>query len=290
MVSLLRLSQMLALSAAVLTLSVQAKAQDAAPAADSDWALTVLPERRATLAVVDFSSGISIAARCIDGTYDVILAGLPAAPGRATTRELALAVGEAGELQTTVWSVAEDRTSAFSRIPAMVARELAKGGQLQIVVPAVEPGGRRTRYLSSLTPSSRAIEQTLTACGRALVDPRNSRYDGNGQDGLPSPLEWVRMPQPEFPESVRGKIPTEGYVVLSCVTGANGSITNCQTESEAPSGFRLTESVLDSLGPARLKLSEAAVESGAKLEGRLFVFTVNFVLRGREPFGPRPPR
>ncbi len=130
-----------------------------------------------------------------------------------------------------------------------------------------------------LDPSSIAIEQTLTACGRPMVDPREARakeIDGNGQDGLPDTVQWQTMPRPVFPESVNGRSPLEGYVVLSCVLTDTCQMTECQTESEQPAGYNLWRSVERSLPRARLKLSEQAAAAGVSLAGRMVRFSVNF--------------
>ncbi|GAW40476.1 hypothetical protein SH203_00874 [Brevundimonas sp. SH203] len=255
-----------------------ALAQDNPPQAE-DWTLTSVPERKATMATIEFTSGLAIAARCVDGVYDVLITGLPEAPRSTLSRDLGIQSGDQTEPYTSVWSVGTQRNTAFSRLPAVVARDLAKGGRLQVIVPSPTPGGPRTRYVMELNPSSTAIEQTLTACGRPLVDPREARaeeIDGNGQDGLPDTVRWESVPRPTFPESVNGRSPLEGYVVLSCVVTAEGRMTECQTESEHPAGYNLWRSVERSLPRARLKLSDEAAAAGLPLAGRMVRFSVNF--------------
>ncbi|MFA4898152.1 MAG: hypothetical protein WC563_01380 [Brevundimonas sp.] len=237
-----------------------------------------MPERKAVLATIDFTSGLAIAARCVDGAYDVLISGLPEAPRRDMSRELGIQAGDQEEPYTSVWTVGTQRNTAFSRIPAVVARDLAKGGKLQVIVPSTS-GGPRTRYVMDLDPSSTAIEQTLTACGRPMIDPREARakeIDGNGQDGLPDTVQWQTMPRPVFPASVNGRSPLEGYVVLSCVLTDAGQMTECQTESEQPAGYNLWRSVERSLPRARLKLSEQAAAAGLSLAGRMVRFSVTF--------------
>ncbi len=241
--------------------------------------LASVPERKATIATINFTSDLGIVARCVDGVYDILITGLPEAPRRAMSRDLGIQVGDQEEPYTSVWTVGTNRNTAFSRIPAVVARDLAKGGKLQVIVPPPTPGAPRTRYVMDLNPSSTAIEQTLTACGRPMVDPREARaeeIDGNGQDGLPDTVQWASLPRPTFPESVNGRSPLEGYVVLSCVLTAEGRMTECQTESEQPSGYNLWRSVERSLPRARLKLSDEAAAAGLSLAGRMVRFSVNF--------------
>ncbi|WAC59227.1 hypothetical protein [Brevundimonas sp. SL130] len=228
--------------------------------------------------MIDFTSGLTIAARCVDGVYDVLITGLPEAPSRALSRELGIQAGDQEEPFTSVWTVGTQRDTAFSRIPAVVARDLAKGGKLQVIVPATSKSPR-TRYVMELNPSSTAIEQTLTACGRPMVDPREARSDeieGNGQDGLPSSVSWQTLPRPTFPDSVNGRSPTEGYVVLSCVVDALGGLNECQTESEQPAGYNLGRSVERSLPRARIKLTDEAAATGTPLAGLMIRFSVIF--------------
>lgn len=260
-----------------LATATPALAQESAPQGE-DWTLTSLPERKAIMATIDFTSGLAIAARCVDGVYDVLITGLPDAPNRTLSRELGIQAGDQQEPYTSAWTVGTQRNTAFSRIPAVVARDLAKGGKLQVIVPPTT-NGPRTRYVLELNPSSTAIEQTLTACGRPMVDPREVRadeIDGNGQDGLPTSVAWQTVPRPSFPESVNGRSPTDGYVVLSCVADERGGLTECQTESEQPPGYNLGRSVERSLPRARIKLTDEAVATGRPLAGRMIRFAVNF--------------
>jgi len=244
-----------------------------------DWAVAHRPEHDAVIAALEFTTGLSLVARCQNGVYDLILNGLPEAPANKPTRDLAIQVGDDGELKTTVWTVGTQRTTAFSRIPAMVARDLAEGGKLQILVPSEREGGPRTRYVMNIEPSGAAIETTLTACGRPLIDLRQVRaeeIEGNGQDGLPPAVAWQTMPRPTFPDSVNGRSPRLGYVVLSCVAEESGRLTECQIESEQPPGYNLGKAVERSLPRARLRLTEEGAASGHPLAGRMIVFSSIF--------------
>ena len=262
---------------AVATTTTPAFAQEITPQSE-DWTLTSAPERKAVLATIDFTSGLTIAARCVDNAYDVLITGLPEATRGSTSRELGIQAGDQEQPYTSVWTVGTQRSMAFSRLPAVVARDLAKGGKLQVIVPG-NNGGPRTRYVMELDPSSTAIEQTLTACGRPMVDPRETRaaeVDGNGQDGLPNTVQWQTMPRPTFPNPVRDRSPLEGYVVLSCVVTASGQLTECQPESEQPAGYDLWKAVERSLPRARLKLSDEASAARLTLADRMVRFSVNF--------------
>jgi len=250
-------------------------AQAQASAAPEDWVLTVVPDQKATLALVEFTSGISLAARCVDDAYDLLITGLPEAPQRATTRDLGLAVGDDDVTRRTIWTVGEDRTTAFSRIPAMVARRLAKGGELQIV--AQGPDDRRYRYVMDINPSSTAIEQTLTACGRPLVDPRDSLTEGEGQDGLPAPFTWERLPNPDF--STQALDAGEGYAALSCMPQQDGRLSECRIESEWPRRLGIGRAALRSMGRARLRQITTGDGSEPRFDNRVVAFAIAFKVK-----------
>lgn len=255
------------------TAEAQVAANPSPQIVDQDWVLTAFPARKTVIAVAAFDNGLALALRCVNNALNMTITGLPQAPRSSDTRLLGLSVGDHGP-KDGVWTVATEGGSAFSRIPAMIARQLAEGGPVQIIVPA-EPGGRRTRYEMTLNPSSTAIEQVLTACGRTLVDARASEVEGNGQDGLPPALDWSRSPQPRLPESPRGTA-SEGYVVLSCLSQADGRATDCLIESEHPQGFNLGRAVVRSVTDARLQLTPEGIERGVTLGGRVIVFTTTF--------------
>lgn len=265
----------IAIAVCAVTVAVSsANAQEAQPEPD-DWTLTVVPNRKATIATIEFSTGLSLAARCINGVYDLLITGLPDAPRADTSRELGLKVGEETELKTSVWTVGTQNGTAFSRLPAIVARRLAKGGELQILVPAAG-AQRRTRYVMALDPSSTALEQTLKACDRPLIDPRDNTREGEGQEDLPDGLIWTRPPRPQYPFFISNFSPKRGYAALSCVTTAEGRATDCQIESEQPPGYGFGRAALNSLDAARLNL--APINDGRPLAGRLFAFTIAFRL------------
>jgi hypothetical protein len=127
-----------------------------------------------------------------------------------------------------------------------------------------------------LGPSGEALEQTLIACGRPLEDPRDQRLTGDGGDGLPEGVTWLRPPRPQFPAAVRGRVPKEGYATFSCATRADGSLNDCQVEAEHPAGFNLSESVLPALRRARVGFSEEGQAAGMTPEGGVILFSVVF--------------
>lgn len=250
--------------------SLPAQAQDT-EAAGQDWILADIPERKAVVALAEFDNGVTLSSRCMDNVFEVTIHGLPEARGESRTLQISVG-GDAP--YASAWTVGTDRGAAFSRVPARLARELAKGGRLEIGVPG--PRGRPgTRYIMELAPSSSAIERTLTACGRALVDPRDLHSGDEAESGLPAGIAWDQAPRPTFPGSVRGRSPTKGFVTLTCVTRTTGRLEDCVIESEHPGGFNLGRSVRDSLSRAKVRSADRA---SPLIDGRMIMFTVAFVM------------
>lgn len=264
----------IAITAALITAS-GASAQDTA--APDDWILTRVADKDAVIATVQFSNGITLVSRCAGQAFDVLILGLPEARRGSISRPLTFLAGNETEEAPYVWSVGADPTTAFSRIPAITARSLAKGGKLQIIIPG-DSGRPRTRYVMELGQSGSAVEETLTHCNRALVDPRDNELEGDG-DGLPTGIVWTRPPRPTFPDSVQGRSPVYGYVAMSCLVTAQGRPDNCQIESEQPAGFFLGRSVVSSLRAARLGQTDEARAAGRPFGGSIILFTVNFELQ-----------
>lgn len=269
------MARLFSISAVVAALMASAAssayAQEAAPAGQ-DWVLAEVPERKAVVAMAEFDNGISLASRCMDGVFEVTLHGLPEV--RGPSRTLQIAVGEE-EPYDTAWTVGQVRTAAFSRVPARFARELAKGGRLQIRVPG-QRGAPATRYIMELDPSGSAIEQTLTACGRSMVDLRYQSLGDEIEAGLPAGITWSSPPQVEFPSAVKGRVPTVGFVTVTCVARSTGSVEQCEVESEHPGGYKMGQSVVQAALRARLRSTERNVPIPDR---RTIMFTTHFRLQ-----------
>lgn len=251
-------------------------ASGAPPEAPLDWTVVRFTEEPTLIATVRFDNGVGLVARCMDETFDVIINGLPPVSRRALTRQIGLQVGDEDVESITAWTTGSDRTTAFSRIPARIARQLAKGGALQIVVPPERGSGPRTRYVMDLDPSSTAIERILAACDRPLVDPRDDQAQGDARDGLPNQITWARQPRINFPSPVGDRMALRGYVTLSCVVQAEGRLDDCQIESEHPTGYNLGKAVEAGMRTARVRQSDEGRAAGQRFEGEMIIFTVVF--------------
>ena len=253
------------LAIVAMACAVPAGAQEQA---SQDWALVEAPEHSAVIAITRFDNGITLAGRCVNGVFDVTVAGLP--PSRGYSRIVRVSVGDEALHQET-WTVGADPAIAFSRLPAPFARRLAVGGKLQIAIPGTD-GQRGTRYVMELPPSPTTLERTLTACGRSLVDPRDTDLDRDAPDGLSGGLDWALRPRIEFPDSVRGRYLTRATVTTSCVVAETGALTDCLIESEHPGGFGHGREVVRSLRSARVRSLTPEISLG----GQMVTFTVKF--------------
>ena len=259
---------------AVLSTPSLASAQDAVPATPTaveppaDWDMVRDPRKKMVAAYVSLDSGVSVILRCSDGVYDALVSGLPDAP-RGDTRVLRLSYDDHFHAET--WNVATTRSVALSALPAPFARKLREGGKVSILVPDGAGPGRNLRHDLDLPRSSAAVDETLTACGRTLVDPRDAALPDLDENGQSPNVTWARPPRPSYP--FPGKY-SGGFAMLSCMALPDGRLDDCLIESEFPSDGGFGKQALRSTGDARLEASD-----GAPISPRLIVFRTNFVMR-----------
>ncbi|ADL00014.1 TonB family protein [Brevundimonas subvibrioides ATCC 15264] len=250
----------------ILGTAAPALAQDA----QEDWDLIRQPEQKTTLAYIPTTTGLGIGFRCVDGVFGAVIAGLPAAGGNDRTRILRMKVGD-DELADSVWNVTTDRTVALADYPASLARDMRDGGPVTIVIPRGSEDGRNIRHELQLPGSSAAIDETLTACGRPLVDPRDALLPEIGEGGLPEGVTWARPPRPRYPLTQY----LEGVAVVTCVLQPDGSLDQCAVESEFPVDGRFGRAALRGVDRARLT-SPAEVEGAyrPRIIGFRTIFTM----------------
>lgn len=262
----------------ILSLAAPALAQDVA----ADWDVHRDARQRQVMAYTVFDAGVGISARCTDGNYEAVVLGLPEAPGDTATRTIGVAFG-GDEIAMQRWNVAVDRAVAHSEMPAPFARKLRLGGRLQIVVPDGAGPGRNLRYDLTLPVSATAIDETLTACERPLVDPRDAELAELPEGGLPMGLTWASRPRMQFPETRYAR----GFALITCLTQPDGGLRDCAVESQHPADGGFGESALRAARRARVTLGDGA-------EGPIPVakvqFRANFVVPGFGQPGDRPRR
>ena len=245
-----------------------ALAQDAP--ADADWDLVKDEAKKTTIAYVTTTAGLSIATRCVNGGYSALIFGLPEVTRRTKTRPLQITFRdeEASEWR---WNVTTDRSGAVADFPAPFARELRQGGRLQIVVPDGAGEGRNLRYDLELPASGSAIDETLTACNRPLVDPRDQELEAIGEDGLQVGMRWDRQIRPRYPSQSRY---LEGFAVTTCVAQPDGKLRDCVIETEHPGDGRFGEAVLKAARDATV-----AYDGDQPTAPRMMAFRVNFIMQ-----------
>lgn len=235
----------------------------------ADWDLVRDDRQRAIMAYIVFDVGVTISVRCVDGAYDAVVGGLPPG-GDRETRPLELTFRDDASAWDVAWNVAVDDTMALSPLPAMLAREMREGGRLQIRVPDGGPNGRAIRYDLELPTSSEAVDATLSACGKPLVDPRDAELAAANEDGLPEGLRWRERPRPRWPVEPDGF--SKGFAVVSCLTSPDGSVRDCVIESEHPREAHFGDAVVRSLRSARLE----PIDGYGPTPVRRFYFRTNF--------------
>lgn len=253
---------------ALCAVALPALAQDVV----RDWDLVRDPDKKLTVAFTQFDTGLGIAARCVDESYQAIITGLPPA-GEGETRTLQLAFGD-GDLRGQRWNVAMDDTIAVSELPAPFARRLRDGGRLRVMIPGGAEGGRNLVYDLTLPASSSSIDETLTACGRPVTDPRDVELDALPEGGLPANLNWARRPRPAYPGPIRY---SRGFATVMCLTNPDGSLRDCSVEAEHPQDGGFGDSALRAARRARLVNID---DPTSPVPLRLILYRNNFVLNG----------
>lgn len=246
-------------------------AQSMTTTSNDDWDITRDPSKKLVAAHIGLTSGLTIATRCLNDRFDVMLAGLPAAPGRDPTRSLALAWDEKPEKRST-WNATTDRTVAIADYPAATARKLREGGRLKVTIPNGAGPGRNLTHDVELPPSSAAIAETLTACGKPLEDPRDALLPDVPAGGLSAPAVWSRAPRVAYPNNPKY---VTGYAVVTCVTQPDGSLADCVVESEHPMDGRFGEAVLQSTRRARVTIPDHEV---GRFPPQMVGFRVTFMV------------
>lgn len=257
----------LILSTLALSLGLPALAQDQ----EQDWEMSRDPAKKVVLAYIPLTTGLSLGVRCSKNVFGAVIAGLPPAPRGTQTRQLIMAFGD-DRPKPSRWNVTTDRAVAVADYPAAFARELREGGRLQITIPDGAGEGRNLRHDLSLPSSQVAIDEVLTACGKPTVDPRDDLLPDIAEGGLPDGVTWARRPTVGFPMNSRY---AEGYGVVTCVANPDGSLSQCEIESEHPADGGFGEAALRSAARARIN---SPGETPGALAPRMIGYRVSFRL------------
>jgi len=236
-----------------------------AQTAPDDWDVNRDPAQKMIMAYTAFDNGLGIGARCSNGSFQVLISGLPPATG--ATRNLGIALQD-DEVVDQRWNIAENPTVAISDMPSRLARQMRKGGGMQVVVPA--DGNQRLRYVLDLPASSTAIDEALQACDRPLVDARDAELEALQANGLPLNLEWARPPRPDYPQ---GKTYTRGFATITCLTRSDGGVRDCVVETEHPIDGGFGEAAIDATRRARLRSKD-----GGEIPPGMIGFRTNFLM------------
>lgn len=259
-----RLASIVAFSS-LIVMATSAAAQD-----QSDWETHRDDRRDLTAAFLPTTAGINLLLRCERGAYTGFISGLPQQDGEQ--RSLEVSFGDA-PLRPSRWTTGSEGTSAFSEAPAPFARKLREGGKFQLRVANGTGDGRPVRYVIDLPPSAAAIDRTLQACDRPLVDPRDAEIEAVGENGLPTVVEWVQRPRPRFPRTNYAR----GFATVSCIANPQGRARDCVVETEHPFDAGFGKATLNAMDDVRLR---NRLNPDAPIPPSRFVFRANYVMDG----------
>lgn len=266
-------------AALIAPLALACATAAAAQQQSTDWELLVDPERRLTVATTAFDSGLAVGVRCMNGSFQVLLAGLPPAEGE--TRRIGVTIGDDEEGEPSRWNVATNSTTALSTFPAPLAREMREGGRMQVLVPDGAGQGRNLRHVVELPVSNTAVDEVLTACGRPLRDARDDEIAALEDTGLPKDIQWARPPRAEYPA---GRTYTRGFATLTCLTQSDGRVTDCVVETEHPHDGGFGKVMLDSMKDARVRNN---LDPNGPVPTGLIAFQANFTMEESSSSGSR---
>ena len=242
-----------------------------AQTAEADWDMVRDPDSKTTMAVLTTTTGLNMAVRCVDGAFNAVLAGLPAAAAGQEHRTLRLQFRD-GEPFGSRWTLTTDPSVVVADFPAAFARDVRQGGRVQITVPDGAGPGRNIRYDLTLPPSTAAIDEVLSVCGRPSVDPRDAATLDIGAGGLPEGMTWTTPPRPRYPATQYAS----GQVVLTCLVNPDASLSDCLIESEHPGDGRFGQAALRAMPQARVA---SRGETDGQYARRMVALRVNFRMR-----------
>ncbi|MBJ7446729.1 MAG: hypothetical protein JHC81_04270 [Brevundimonas sp.] len=222
------------------------------------------------MAYTEFSNGLALGFRCMDGDFSAVVSGLPAS--QTERRTLRVKFGD-DDTDDTFWTTTTEPSVAVADMPAPLARMFRRGGSLRLTVPRANSAGQDVTYAVDLPQSSVAIDETLTRCGKPLTDPRDVELNALADGGLPMNLNWETRPRLDFPRTDYAR----GFAVVSCIADQSGRARDCVVESEHPHDGRFGRATLDGMNNARLT---NLAQPGAPLRPSRFVFRAIFTVDG----------
>lgn len=208
-----------------------------------------------TIASVSYDGGLSLGVRCLQGTLDVIVIGLPT--GTTADPELTMSLGAAPE-ETSAW-LRGPQGELLSFSAPRHGRLLAQAGTVTFSGARAEGGVWRQTV--DLPQDGSGVDQALQACGLRLRDERDLRPS---VDELLTEDYFVVAP--EFPEITTGQRSFE----VSCIVAEAGRLTNCVTEQIRPRDDTAAPALAAALEAAELSLGDRAAEA----VGRVLVVNV----------------
>jgi len=259
------------LSAALCSLTLAALASSGHAQTNDGWKYTI--DGDTTLATAAYDSGQSIAVRCKKDILDVIIIGLPVAPG--LTRLLDVDSGDGFHRQT--WANVPDQPVAYAVRSEFAARLLRSGGSFTIRTYPAEEQEAVKRFVLSLPTDRANLDRALAACGTPLEDAEDAQQEVEPPFDAPPPNMfpnlWVSRGTPNFPQLAQSRGQETGAAIVRCVVGEEGRLNQCRAKTESPTGFGFGASAAAALSTARINLGPG-VEPGM-----IFINVVRYQLQ-----------
>lgn len=228
----------------LFALLLGARAQDSAV---DDWDFATNPSQRLTVAAVQYSSGVLLRVECRDGQLALGVSGLDSVSFRGRRLDRTLSDGT---IVPTYWEAARDGSSLVMNYPVRFVRSLKAGGPLILDTPA---GTTLPIHIRLDLPSgSTGVDQVLTACGYASVDPRDQTPE---LDALLLQVPGLEVAGPAF--HYRQGIQIE----VSCLV-ADGRLSACQSDHEVPRDPEVGAATARAANGKTLRLTDVAAAEG----------------------------
>lgn len=216
-------------------------ATGSATAQEATWTAQTAGDVRLAYSVFP-DAGVAVIARCQAGALELLLQGVqlaaPEIDGAAQFDE--------GKIREVRWTRSDDGRYLIADRPGHLMRGLTQASAARLQFGF----GERAAGLDLTPPSDAApLEGVLSACGQPLTSPRDEaeplRLASDGD-------EWLRRGRIRAPSlAVRDHV--SGWAQVTCLTGVEGRLTDCEVEAEGPAGYGFGRATVASLEESRLQ-------------------------------------
>ncbi|PZO01784.1 MAG: hypothetical protein DCF28_09515 [Alphaproteobacteria bacterium] len=230
--------------------------------AQSAWTIIPSSATQSRIVAATWSDGTNVVARCDSGKLTAFVRLTERMSGPAvyvlTQRENDVPIGG-------WWVVSDDGSSAVSRNPRYLVRDLKQGGRLDVVLKSRDAPDREMTL--ALPDQTTELDSVMSSCGLT---------------GTPNPItpdrpaaQWRERPRPtasDFPAAALAANIT-GQVVVNCLVSESLQPESCIVVDEVPAGAGFGPAAVQIVSRGKL----AVVRSSADL-GDVPAFTITIRL------------